>query len=75
MARSLRCLASAGLGLTAPMRGLWQDDTLLLQLARTFQGHGFMAALTPAGAPLRLLYTLAIPPGARDTRSRSGPCT
>ncbi len=45
-------------GLTVPMRGLWQDDTLLLRLARAFQGHGFMAALTPVVAPLRRLYTL-----------------
>ena len=45
-------------GLTAPMRGLWQDDTLLLRLARTFQGRGFLAALTPVVAPLRRLYTL-----------------
>jgi hypothetical protein len=45
-------------GLTVPMRGLWQDDTLHMRLARTFQGHGFMAALTPIGAPLRRLYTL-----------------
>jgi hypothetical protein len=45
-------------GLTVPMRGLWQDDTLLLRLARNFQGHGFMAALTPVVAPLRRLYTL-----------------
>jgi hypothetical protein len=45
-------------GLTVPMRGLWQDDTLLLRLARTFQGHGFLAALTPVVAPLRRLYTL-----------------
>jgi hypothetical protein len=44
-------------GLTVPMRGLWQDDTLLLRLARIFQGHGFMAALTPI-APLRRLYSL-----------------
>ncbi len=45
-------------GLTVPLRGLWQDDTLLLRLARTYQGHGLMAALTPVVAPLRRLYTL-----------------
>src|SRR5260221_1271513 len=45
-------------GLTVPMRGLWQDDTLLLRLAREYVGHGFMAALTPVGAPLRRLYSL-----------------
>jgi hypothetical protein len=45
-------------GLTVPMRGLWQDDTLLLHLARTFQGHGLMAALTPIGTPMRRLYSL-----------------
>ncbi len=45
-------------GLTVPWRGMWQDDTLLLRLAREFQGHGFMAALTPVVAPLRRLYTL-----------------
>ena len=45
-------------GLTVPWRGLWQDDTLLLRLARDYQGHGFMAALTPVVAPLRRLYTL-----------------
>ena len=45
-------------GLTVPWRGLWQDDTLLLRLARGYQGHGFMAALTPVGAPMRRLYGL-----------------
>jgi hypothetical protein len=45
-------------GLTVPMRGMWQDDTLLLRLARAFQGHGFIAALTPVTSPLRRLYTL-----------------
>ncbi len=45
-------------GLTVPMRGLWQDDTMLLRLARHFQGHGFIAALTPVGSPLRRLYSL-----------------
>src|SRR6266851_4997512 len=45
-------------GLTVPMRGMWQDDTLLLRLAREFQGHGFMVALTPVVTPLRRLYTL-----------------
>jgi hypothetical protein len=45
-------------GLTVPMRGLWQDDILLLRLARTFQGHGFMAALTPVVTPLRRFYSL-----------------
>ncbi len=45
-------------GLTVPLRGLWQDDTLLLRLARDHQGHGFMAALTPVVAPMRRLYGL-----------------
>ena len=45
-------------GVTVPMRGLWQDDTLLLRLARTFQGHGVMAALTPVNTPMRRLYSL-----------------
>lgn len=45
-------------GLTVPMRGMWQDDTLLLRLARDYQGHGFMAALTPVVTPLRRLYSL-----------------
>lgn len=45
-------------GLTVPMRGMWQDDTLLLRVARHFQGHGFIAALTPVGSPLRRLYSL-----------------
>lgn len=45
-------------GLTVPLRGMWQDDTLLLRLARQFQGHGFMVALTPVVAPLRRLYSL-----------------
>jgi hypothetical protein len=45
-------------GLTVPMRGMWQDDTLLLRLARQYQGHGFMAALTPVVTPLRRLYSL-----------------
>ncbi|HSX78057.1 MAG TPA: hypothetical protein VLQ80_05745, partial [Candidatus Saccharimonadia bacterium] len=37
---------------------MWQHDTLLLRLARDFQGHGFMAALTPVVTPLRRLYGL-----------------
>ncbi|MGA8809571.1 MAG: hypothetical protein WB973_17000 [Thermoanaerobaculia bacterium] len=41
-----------------PKRGLWQDDTLLLRLARDFQGHGFVAAFTPVVTPLRRLYSL-----------------
>lgn len=45
-------------GVTVPMRGMWQDDTLLLRLAREFQGHGFLAAFTPVNTPLRRLYTL-----------------
>ncbi len=45
-------------GVTVPMRGMWQDDTLLLRLARNYQGLGFWAALTPVGAPLRRLYGL-----------------
>jgi hypothetical protein len=45
-------------GLTVPMRGMWQDDTLLLRLAREYQGHGFMAAFTPVVTPLRRLYCL-----------------
>jgi hypothetical protein len=45
-------------GLTVPVRGMWQDDTLLLRLARDYQGHGFMAALTPVVTPLRRLYSL-----------------
>src|SRR4051812_13570787 len=40
------------------MRGMWQDDTLLLRLARHYQGQGFMAALRPVNTPLRRLYTL-----------------
>jgi hypothetical protein len=45
-------------GLTVPMRGMWQDDTLLLRVARKYQGLGFWAALSPVGAPLRRLYGL-----------------
>jgi len=45
-------------GLTVPMRGMWQDDTLSLRLARVFQGHGFLAALTPVVSPLRRLNSL-----------------
>ncbi len=45
-------------GLTAPLRGLWQDDALLLRLARDFQGQGWLAAFTPVVTPLRRLYTL-----------------
>ncbi|HEV7426077.1 MAG TPA: hypothetical protein VGQ46_06885 [Thermoanaerobaculia bacterium] len=37
---------------------MWQDDTLLLRLAREYQGHGFMAAFTPVVTPLRRLYSL-----------------
>src|SRR5258708_6053763 len=46
-------------GLTVPMRGMWQDDTLLLRLARQYQGQGFMAAFTPVVPPLRRLYSLS----------------
>src|SRR5258708_4141153 len=46
-------------GVTVPMRGMWQDDTLLLRLARQFQGQGFMAAFTPVVTPLRRLYSLS----------------
>ncbi|HEV7671629.1 MAG TPA: hypothetical protein VGS22_24170 [Thermoanaerobaculia bacterium] len=45
-------------GVTVPLRGLWQDDTLLLRLARDFQGHGWAALFTPVSTPLRLLYSL-----------------
>jgi hypothetical protein len=45
-------------GVTVPMRGLWQDDTLLLRLAHDYQGHGFLAAFTPVVTPLRRLYSL-----------------
>ncbi|HXU33034.1 MAG TPA: hypothetical protein VN851_20905 [Thermoanaerobaculia bacterium] len=45
-------------GLTVPLRGLWQDDVLLLRLARDFQGQGWLAAFTPVVTPLRRLYTL-----------------
>jgi hypothetical protein len=37
---------------------MWQDDALLLRLARTFQGYGLTGLLWPAGSPLRRLYTL-----------------
>jgi hypothetical protein len=45
-------------GLTVPLRGLWQDDVLLLRLARDFQGKGWLAAFTPVVTPLRRLNTL-----------------
>jgi hypothetical protein len=44
--------------LTVPMRGFWQDDTLLLRRALDFKGHGFMAAFGAMGSPMRRLYTL-----------------
>ncbi len=45
-------------GLTVPLRGLWQDDTLMLRLARQYQGLGFATVLVPFGAPLRRFYGL-----------------
>ncbi len=45
-------------GLTVPLRGLWQDDTQLLRLARNLEGQGWLAAFTPVVTPLRRLYTL-----------------
>lgn len=44
-------------GLTVPLRGLWQDDVLLLKLAQGLDGQGWMAAFTPVVTPLRRLYT------------------
>lgn len=45
-------------GITVPLRGLWQDDVLLLKLAQGFQGRGWLAAFTPVVTPLRRLYSL-----------------
>jgi len=46
-------------GVTVGARGLWQDDTLLLRMARASQGKGITGALAaPSKAPLRRLYTL-----------------
>jgi hypothetical protein len=45
-------------GLTVPLRGLWQDDTLLLRSARDVQGLGWAALFTPVSTPLRRLYAL-----------------
>ncbi len=44
-------------GLTVPLRGLWQDDVLLLKLAQDLEGQGWLAAFTPVVTPLRRLYT------------------
>lgn len=44
-------------GLTAPLRGLWQDDTALLAIALGQQGMG-LSWLRPLDGPLRRLYTL-----------------
>jgi hypothetical protein len=45
-------------GLTAPLRGLWQDDTALLGVAMTRRGQGWAGVFAPTGAPLRRLYEL-----------------
>jgi hypothetical protein len=45
-------------GLTVPARGLFQDDTLLLRLARAFQDQGLAALFTPVVSPVRRLYSL-----------------
>ncbi len=45
-------------GLTAPLRGLWQDDAALLGFALSHRGQGLEGILAPAGGPLRRLYAL-----------------
>ncbi|MEO8504974.1 MAG: hypothetical protein ABI609_13835 [Acidobacteriota bacterium] len=45
-------------GLTVPLCGLWQDDTLLLRLARSSEDHGVWGWFNGFGFPLRRLYTL-----------------
>jgi hypothetical protein len=45
-------------GLTAPWRGLWQDDTLLLFLTVARRQYGLAAVFAPTASPLRRLYDL-----------------
>ncbi len=45
-------------GLTAPLCGLWQDDTSLLAIALARRGQGWAGAFAPTGSPLRRLYEL-----------------
>ncbi len=45
-------------GLTAPLRGLWQDDASLLGIAVARRGRGWEGAFAPTGSPLRRLYEL-----------------
>jgi hypothetical protein len=45
-------------GMTAPWRGLWQDDSLLLRLAFVQRAEGLSRTFEPVIAPLRRLYTL-----------------
>jgi hypothetical protein len=45
-------------GLTAPLRGMWQDDALMLSLALERRRQGLAGVLAPVGSPLRRLYEL-----------------
>jgi hypothetical protein len=45
-------------GLTAPLRGMWQDDTALLGVALRRRGQGWAGVFAPTGSPLRRLYDL-----------------
>jgi hypothetical protein len=45
-------------GLTAPLRGMWQDDATLLGVALRRRGQGWAGVFAPTGAPLRRLYDL-----------------
>jgi hypothetical protein len=45
-------------GLTAPLRGLWQDDAALLGIAVARRGQGWAGVFAPTGSPLRRLYAL-----------------
>jgi hypothetical protein len=45
-------------GATAPLAGLWQDDTSLLFIALQRHGRGLAVLLAPTGSPLRRLSDL-----------------
>jgi hypothetical protein len=45
-------------GLTAPLRGLWQDDAALLAVALRRPGRELVGVFAPTGSPLRRLLAL-----------------
>jgi hypothetical protein len=45
-------------GLTAPLRGMWQDDAAQLSIALAHRPFGLAGVFVPTGSPLRRLYEL-----------------